>query len=117
MESGATVANIPALMDLAKKLDKPWLPFFYLREQYGDEFLRGVVPDFTVGMPLAEAAAGYITRELDIVDKRFDRELLRMMADGRIDEVEAPAYEQVDADAWLLMGDILTLRFHGEGQK
>ena len=41
-----------------------------------------------MALPLAEAAAGYISAVLELVDSRFDRQLLRMVADGHIDEVE-----------------------------
>ena len=50
--------------------------------------LDSLLPDFRVALPLAEAAAGYISAVLELVDSRFDRQLLRMVADGHIDEVE-----------------------------
>lgn len=86
-ESGARTASLEALGILAECLDAPWLTGVYLREQTGT--LNALIPDFRVAMPLAEAAAGYIGSVLDLVDSRFDRALLRMVADGRIDEVEA----------------------------
>ena len=43
--------------------------------------------------PLAEAAAEYVSCILELVDTRVDRALLRMVADGQIDQVELPVFE------------------------
>ena len=48
-----------------------------------------------MGRPLAEAAAEYVTCLLDLVESKVDRQLLRMVADGRIDEVERPVFEEI----------------------
>lgn len=92
-EAGARVASMEALGIMAEVLDAPWLPGVYLREQSGA--LNELIPDFVVGRPLAEAAADYISCILSLVDERFDRQLLRMIADGKIDTVEAAAYEEL----------------------
>ena len=42
-----------------------------------------------MAVPLAEAAAGYISAVLELVDRRFDRQLLGMVAGGKIDQVES----------------------------
>lgn len=85
-ESGARTASLEALGILSECLDSPWLSGVYLREQTGA--LDSLLPDFRVALPLAEAAAGYISAVLELVDSRFDRQLLRMVADGHIDAVE-----------------------------
>lgn len=85
-ETGARTASLEALSILSEVLDAPWLTGVYLREQ--TTALNDLIPEFTVGRPLAEAAADYINCILDLIDDRFDRKLLRMIADGRIDEVE-----------------------------
>ena len=41
----------------------------------------------------AEAAAEYVSCILELVDSRVDRALLRMVADGQIDQVELPVFE------------------------
>lgn len=91
-ESGRKMASLEALGMLAECLGTPWLTGVYLREQ--TDALNDVLPDFRVGRPLAEAAAEYITCMMDLVDGRFDRKLLRMVADGQIDALEAVEYQQ-----------------------
>lgn len=113
-ESGGRVAPIPAMMDLANQLDAPWLVLAYLREQYGEGFLRDVVPDFEVGKPLSEAAAAFITCIFEAVDEKFDRQLLRMVADGRIDEVEQPTFRQIQDWARRLTQAALNVSFAAE---
>ena len=85
-ENGARIASLEALSILSEVLNAPWLSGVYLREQ--TTVLNDLIPEFTVGKPLAEAAAEYINCILDLIDNRFDRKLLRMIADGHIDEVE-----------------------------
>ena len=89
-ESGARMASIEALGILSECLQAPWLPGVYLREQ--TDALNALIPDFRVGRPISEAAAEYISCVLELVDGRFDRQLLRMVADGHIDHVEATAF-------------------------
>ena len=92
-ESGARMASLEALGILGEVLDAPWLPGVYLREQ--STALNDLLPDFEVDRPLAEAAAEYVTCLLDLVESKVDRQLLRMVADGRIDEVERPVFEEI----------------------
>ena len=89
-ETGARIASLEALNILSEVLAAPWLTVVYLQEQ--TTALNDMIPEFTVGRPLAEAAADYINCILDLIDNRFDRQLLRMIADGRIDEVEESDY-------------------------
>ena len=86
-ESGARTASLEALGILSECLDAPWLSGVYLREQTGA--LDALLPDFRVAIPLAEAAAEYVSCILELVDRRFDRQLLGMVADGKIDQVES----------------------------
>ncbi len=90
-ESGARMASLEALGILGEVLDAPWLSGVYLREQ--STALNGLLPDFEVDRPLAEAAAEYVSCILELVDTRVDRALLRMVADGQIDQVELPVFE------------------------
>lgn len=92
-ESGARVASLEALNKLQIALDAPWLTGVYLAEQ--TDSLRELLPDFEVGRPLAQAAAGYITCVMDLLDNRVDRKLLKLVADGKIDEVEQPVFEEI----------------------
>lgn len=85
-ESGARTASIEALSILSECLEAPWLTGVYLREQ--TNALNELIPNFTVGRPLSEAVAEYVSCVLDLVDNRFDRKLIRMIADGHIDDVE-----------------------------
>lgn len=93
-ESGARVATLEALEILQRELRAPWLTAAYLQMQ--TPALEPVIPTFTVGRPLAEAAAEYISCILAWTDGRFDRRLLQMIADGRIDETE-------EGDYWAIM--------------
>jgi len=92
-ESGARIASLEALDTLQVCLDAPWLPGVYLREQ--TNALNHLLPEFEVGRPLSEAAAEYICCLLELIDKKVDRTLLRMVADGKIDEVEREVYEDI----------------------
>ena len=92
-ESGARMASLEALSILGEVLDAPWLPGVYLREQ--TSALNALLPDFEVDRPLAEAAAEYVSCILELVDSRVDRDLLRMVADGKIDQVEQPVFEAI----------------------
>ena len=76
-ESGARVPSLEALNILAESLAAPWLPGVFLREQ--SAYLNSLIPDFRPGLPVAEAAAGYISCLLEQVDERFDRRLLRLV--------------------------------------
>lgn len=92
-ECGARVASIEALDILAACLDAAWLPGVYLREQ--SAALQSLLPEFEVGRPLPEAAAEYISAILELVDMRFDRQLLRMIADGKVDDSESEIFDAI----------------------
>lgn len=92
-ECGARVASIEALDILAACLDAAWLPGVYLREQ--SAALQSLLPEFAVGRPLPEAAAEYINAVLELVDMRFDRQLLRMIADGKVDDSESEIFDEI----------------------
>lgn len=92
-ECGARVASLEALSRLQVVLDAPWLSGVYLMEQ--TDALNSLLPDFEVGKPLAQAAAGYITCVMDLMDNRVDRKLLQLVADGKIDEVEQPVFDEI----------------------
>lgn len=92
-ECGARVASIEALDILAACLDAAWLPGVYLREQ--SAALQSLLPEFEVGRPLPEAAAEYINAVLELVDMRFDRQLLRMIADGKVDDSESEIFDAI----------------------
>lgn len=93
-ESGARSCPIDALGILSEILDAPWLTGVYLRE-VSQSNLNELIPDFTVGRPLPEAAAEYISCVLELVDGKFDRKLLRMIADGKISDDEQPIYDEI----------------------
>lgn len=92
-ESGARACPLDALGIISEILDAPWLTGVYLREQ--STSLDALIPDFRIGRPLPEAAAEYISCVLDLVDKRFDRNLLRMVADGKVDAVESEIFAEI----------------------
>ena len=92
-ESGARNCPIDMLGILSEILAAPWLTGVYLREQ--STSLDALIPEFRIGRPLPEVAAAYISCILDFVDNRFDRALLRMVADGHIDDVEAAVFEKI----------------------
>lgn len=92
-ECGARTASLEALSKLQIALDAPWLTGVYLAEQTDN--LHDLLPDFQVGRPLAQAAASYINAIMDLMDNRVERKLLQLVADGRIDEVEAPVFQEI----------------------
>ena len=96
-ECGARIASLEALDTLQICLDAPWLPGVYLREQ--TNALNHLLPEFEVGRPLSEAAAEYICCLLELIDKKVDRTLLRMVADGHIDDVEREVFDDIMAIA------------------
>ena len=92
-ESGARTASLEALSILSECLEAPWLTGIYLREQ--TNALNELLPDFAVGRPLSEAAAEYVSCILDLIDERFDRKLISMIADGHIDAMEENDYQML----------------------
>ena len=92
-ECGARIASLDALSRLQAALDASWLSGVYLMEQ--TDVLRDLLPEFDVGKPLAQVAAGYITCVMDLLDNRVDRKLLQLVADGKIDEVEQPVFDEI----------------------
>lgn len=109
-ESGSRPMTIPALMKFAEVLDAPGLELLYLREQYGDGFLRGLVPEFEQGRTLSGAAAAFVSCILELTDEKFDRKLLRMVADETIDASEQPIYGSIIESSEEAFGAYLTLR-------
>lgn len=93
-ESGARACPIEALDMLSVILDAKWLTVTYLREIYSGGIAE-LVPEFRVGRPIAEAAAEYISSVLELMDGRFDRKLLRMVADGKIGDEEQPVFKEI----------------------
>lgn len=92
-ECGARTASLDALDTLSLCLDASWLPGIYLREQ--TDALNELLPEFEVGKPLAQAAATYVGCLFELIDKKVDRTLLRMVADGKIDDLEREVYEDI----------------------
>lgn len=92
-ESGARVASLEALSKLQLVLDAPWLTGMYLAEQTNN--LHDLMPDFETGRPIAQAAASYIDAVLELVDSRFDRKLLKLVADGKIDAAELHIFDEI----------------------
>lgn len=92
-ENGLRNCPLDALGILSEVLCAPWLTGVYLRETSGNGALDELIPEFQVGRPLPEAAAEYISCILELVDDKFDRKLLRMVADGKIDDTEQPIYQ------------------------
>lgn len=108
-ESGARTASMEALGILSECLQAPWLTGVYLREQ--TDALNELIPDFKVGRPISEAAAEYISCILELVDEKFDRQLLRMVADGRIDQMEARPFDELMALAARINKAYFEMRF------
>lgn len=92
-ERGIRVPDPKALDTLSDRLDCPWLSLIYMRDRSAS--MARIIPDFAVGKPMSEAVAAYITSVADLNDIRFDRRLLRMMGDGRVDETEKPDYKEI----------------------
>lgn len=114
-ESGARTASIEALSILSECLEAPWLTGVYLREQ--TNALNELIPNFTVGRPLAEAAAEYVSCVYDQVDARLDRKLIRMIADGHIDALEEADYRVLMEMAEKAHKAYYEMRFAKEGPR
>lgn len=114
-ESGARTASMEALGILSECLQAPWLTGVYLREQ--TDALNELIPDFKVGRPISEAAAEYISCILELVDEKFDRQLLRMVADGRIDQMEARPFDELMALAARINKVYFEMRFSVMGKE
>lgn len=114
-ESGARTASMEALGILSECLQAPWLTGVYLREQ--TDALNELIPDFKVGRPISEAAAEYISCILELVDEKFDRQLLRMVADGRIDQMEARPFDELMALAARINKAYFEMRFAVMGKE
>lgn len=115
-ESGVRIASLDALDKMQLVLDAPWLPGVYLRECTA--VLDELLPKFEVGRPLSEAAAEYISCIFDLIDTKVDRKLLRLVADGHIDDVERPVYDEImeiAARANKAYYEMLYARSTGEG--
>lgn len=112
-ESGARTASMEALNILAGRLDAPWLPIVYMQER--TTVLNALLPEFSEDKPLSETAAAYVSYIFEFVDERFDRKLLRMVADGRIDEVEAPVYREMLALGEQITKAYFEMRFSAGG--
>lgn len=112
-ESGARVASLEALATMQMALGTPWLTGIYLMEQ--TDALKAMVPDFEVGKPLAQAAAQYLSCVLELVDEKVDRQLLRLVADGHIDDVERPVFDQIMEIAGRANRAYYEMRFAKEG--
>lgn len=94
-ENGSRSCPLDALGILTEILGANWLTGVYLREQSHRGQLDELIPDFTVGRPLSEAGAEFISLVLEFTDERLDRRLLRMVADGRIDDSEQAIYDEI----------------------
>lgn len=114
-ESGARTCPIDALGILSEILDAPWLTGVYLRES-SRSGLEELIPDFKVGRPLPEAAADYISCVLDLIDGKFDRKLLRMIADGKISDDEQPVFEEIMEAAAKSIKAYYEMRFAKKGE-
>lgn len=113
-ESGARNCPVDALGVLGEILEAPWLTGVYLRENSRGG-LDALIPDIRVGRPLPEAAADYMACVLDMVDGRFDRKLLRMIADGKISDDEQPVFEEIMAAAEATVRAYYEMRFARSG--
>ena len=110
-ESGARACPIEALDILSEILDARWLTVTYLREIYSSGGIAELIPDFRVGRPVAEAAADFIGCVLELVDGRFDRKLLRMVADGKVGDEEQPVYSEIMETASATVRAYYEMRF------
>ena len=94
-EAGARIASVSILDQLSHRMNTPWLTVMYLQELSDEDGILAVIPSFTPGVPVSEAAAKYISCMLDSVEVKFDRQLLRMVADGQIDQMENSDFEKL----------------------
>ena len=113
-ESGARSCPVDALGILSEILEAPWLTGVYLRENYRGG-LDAILPDIRIGRPLPEAAADYMACVLEMVDGKFDRKLLRIIADGKITDEEHPVFEEIMAAAEATVRAYYEMRFARHG--
>lgn len=108
-ERGTRIPSPETLNALALCLDAPWLPVIFMRKRIDP--LCEIIPDFQVGRPISEAAAAFIRCILDLVDNQSNRHLLYMVADGRIDELEATVYHEIMLAATQINKAYFEMRF------
>lgn len=111
-ESGARRVPEEALRIFSQVLNASWLGGVYIQER--SDILDELIPEFEVGKPQIEAAAGYISCMYELEDMDICRTLIRMLADGKIDEMERPQYEQIKELARKNMKTCLELIFAEE---
>lgn len=114
-ERGTRIPDPKTLDALSDKLDCPWLSLIYLRDRSAS--MARIIPDFAVGKPMSEAVAAYITSVEDLNDIRFSRRLLRMMADGKVDEFEEPDYDEILAASACMIAAYFTLLFAAHNEE
>lgn len=109
-EAGSRRCSVEVLDLLAVCYGAPWLASIYWRE-LESESLAQVVPEFTPGKPLAQAALAVIHRLNALGDRGLVTRLAEIAADGLIDDAELPEFEAMLEDLRGLMAAANELKF------
>lgn len=96
-------------------LNAPWLHGVYLLER--TDTLDELIPEFEVGKPQAEAVASYVSCIYDMEEMEVCRTLIRMMADGAIDDVEQPVFDKIMEIAERTTKAYFEMRFSAQKEK
>lgn len=109
-ESGSRRCSVEVLDALAVIYNAPWLPAIYLRELSRGSMAE-IMPGFTPGRPLSQAALALIYRLNALADRGLVGQLTRIASDGRVDEEEKPVFDAIVAELIELTRAANELRF------
>lgn len=114
-EAGTRRCSVEVLDLLAVCYSAPWLAPIYFRE-LESESLAQVVPEFTPGKPVAQAALALIARINRLGRGGLVERLTEIAADGVIDANERPEFNAILADLSAMMSAANELKFAEKGE-
>ena len=106
-EQGTRVPDNETVARMAELYGTPWLALEHLRSAGST---LGVIPEITV-QSLPTAAITLINRVLDFAERHLDRQLLRIAADGVIDEQERLDFDDLCSDLDGTVGAALQVKY------
>lgn len=115
-EAGSRRCSVEVLDLLAVCYNAPWLAPIYIRE-LESKSLEQVVPEFTPGKPVAQAALAVICRLNSLADRGLVKRLAEIAADGLIDETERSEFDDMLEELQRLMSAATELKFSETGEK
>lgn len=93
-EAGTRRASVEVLDTLALCYETPWMAGIYLRELSSGSVAQ-TFPEFQPGIPLPQAVIALLDKIGEFTDRRSDRRLIALAADGVIDESERVEFSEI----------------------